>query len=100
MRRVTADEAGEHLLELLREVENGAEVVITEDDRPVARLSPVAHAQLSGEERERAIREMVEAMRRGLPMGGRRFTRDEMYEDRASGCQEQREHRDAHDNGP
>jgi hypothetical protein len=30
--------------------------------------------------REQAIERVVELMRRGLPIGGRRFTRDEMHE--------------------
>ena len=48
-----------------------------------------SHARLSGDadggntdavSRERAIERIVELMRRGLPVGGRRFTREEMHE--------------------
>jgi hypothetical protein len=35
---------------------------------------------LQGAEREAAIKRMIARMRKGLPLGGRRFTRDEMHE--------------------
>jgi len=46
--------------------------------KPVAVLAPYA-SQLS-QERERAIERAVALMRKGLPIGNRRFTRDEMHE--------------------
>jgi antitoxin (DNA-binding transcriptional repressor) of toxin-antitoxin stability system len=52
--------------------------VITRRGKPVAVLAPYA-SQLS-QERERAIERLVELMRKGLPLGGRRFSRDEMHE--------------------
>jgi len=52
--------------------------VITRRGKPVAVLAPYA-SQLS-QERERAIERAVALMRKGLPIGNRRFTRDEMHE--------------------
>ena len=60
------------------EAERGDTIVITRRGKPVAVLAPYA-SQLS-QERERAIERAVALMRKGLPIGNRRFTRDEMHE--------------------
>ncbi len=41
MKTVGANEAKTHFGELLREVENGATIIVTRHDTPVARLSPM-----------------------------------------------------------
>lgn len=79
MKRVSAREANQKFSKLLTEVANGQEVVITRHGKPVARLVPVQDTT-AARKREVAIKRMVEMMERGFPLGGLRFTRDEIYE--------------------
>jgi prevent-host-death family protein len=78
MRSISAREANQSFSRVLSEAENGDTVVITRRGRPVAVIGPYS-ARLS-QEREQAIERLVELMRVGLPLGGRRFSRDEMHE--------------------
>jgi prevent-host-death family protein len=80
MRFVTAREANQAFSRILREAEAGDSVVITRRGRPVALLAPYQAAD--SREREAAIGHIVALMRKGLPIGGRRFTRDDMHERR------------------
>jgi prevent-host-death family protein len=44
MEQVTVEEAGTRLAELIRQARSGGEeVIITEDDQPIARLVPLPH---------------------------------------------------------
>ena len=79
MKTVSAREANQSFSKLLGEAAGGEEVVITKRGKPVARLVPVGNRG-SDEERQRAIERMVKRMRRGIDLGGRPFTRDEMHE--------------------
>lgn len=79
MKTVSARDANQSFSKLLAEVEAGEEVVITKRGVPVARVVPVRRP-LEGEARDAAYRRMIERMKAGVPMGGRRFTRDEMHE--------------------
>ena len=76
MRSVTAREANQAFSRILQEAERGESVVITRRGRPVAVIAPYRAADVP----ERAIDHIVALMHRGLPIGGRRFTRDEMHE--------------------
>ncbi len=78
MRAVSAREANQAFSRILQEAEAGAEVVITRRGKPVAVLAPFAAHR--SRERELAIERAVTLMKKGLPIGGRRFTRDEMHE--------------------
>jgi prevent-host-death family protein len=78
MRSITAREANHSFSRVLREAENGDTVVVTRRGKPVAVIAP--YEQPSNPDRERAIEHIVKLMREGLPMEGRRFTRDEMHE--------------------
>jgi prevent-host-death family protein len=78
MRSVTAREANQAFSRILKEAEGGEPVVITRRGQPVAIIAPYRPADAP--QRERAIDHIVALMRRGLPIGGRRFTRDEMHE--------------------
>lgn len=80
MRSVTAREANQGFSQILKEAEGGAPVVITRRGRPVAVLGPYRAA--TAPDRGRAIDHAVALMRKGLPLGGRRFTREEMHEPR------------------
>ncbi len=78
MRKVSAREANQAFSKLLAEVAEGEEVIITRRGKPVARLSPVP--QDGDREREEAIKRMIARMKRGVPLGDVRMTRDEMHE--------------------
>jgi prevent-host-death family protein len=78
MRSVSAREANQSFSRVLSEAEHGETIVITRRGKPVAVVGPYS-ARLS-QERERAVERLVELLREGLPLGGRRFSRDEMHE--------------------
>lgn len=80
MRSATAREAKQGFSQILKEAENGAPVVITRRGRPGAILGPYGAA--TAHDREHAIERAVALMRKGVALGGRRFTRDEMHEPR------------------
>jgi len=81
MPTIGAREANRSFSKILREAEGGKTVTITRNGRPVARLEPIQKLRKSSPDRDRAIAEMVDAMKNsGLHFGGRRFTRDEMHE--------------------
>jgi prevent-host-death family protein len=77
MRSVTARQANQGFSQILKEAESGEPVIITRRGRPVAVLGPY---RAEAADRDRAIERVVELMRKGLSLGGRRFTRDEMHE--------------------
>jgi prevent-host-death family protein len=77
MRSVTAREANQAFSQILKAAEGGESVVITRRGEPVAVIAPY---RPQDRERERAIEHIVAMMREGLPIGGRRFSRDEMHE--------------------
>ena len=77
MRAVTAREANQAFSRILKAAENGESVVITRRGEPVAVIAPYREPDRA---RERAIEHVVAMMRNGLPIGGRRFNRDEMHE--------------------
>ena len=78
MRVLSAREANQGFSRILQDAEGGEEIVITRRGKPVAVLAPfMAHRS---REREQAIERAIALMRKGLPIGARRFTRDEMHE--------------------
>ena len=80
MRSVTAREANRAFSQILKQAEGGDRIVITRRGRPVAVIGPYRAAIEPA--RERAIERAVALMRKGLSLGGRRLTRDEMHEPR------------------
>lgn len=78
MRAVSAREANQSFSQILQEAESGAEIVITRRGKPVATIGPYRSEKAA--DREAAIERIIELMKKGLPFGGRRFTRDEMHE--------------------
>ena len=80
MRTIGAREANQRFSELLREVEAGKDVTITRHGKPVAHLSSVRGKTRSVAERKKAVAEMVRLMKKGLDLGGRSYSRDEMHE--------------------
>jgi prevent-host-death family protein len=79
MRSVTAREANQAFSRILKAAEDGESVVITRRGEPVAMIGPYPY-RARDRERERAIERVVAMMRAGLPIWGRRFSRDEMHE--------------------
>ena len=79
MKTVSARDANHSFSKLLSEVEAGEEVVITRRGQAVARMVPI-HRPLQGAAREAAFKRMMARLRKGVRLGGRRFTRDEMHE--------------------
>jgi prevent-host-death family protein len=82
-RSVSAREANQQFSRILREVEAGAEVVVTRRGQPVARIVP---AQRPGErqltpEQEAAHARSMERLRKGWDLGGGKFDRDELYDE-------------------
>ena len=79
MRTVGAREANQQFSRFLREAEAGEEIGITRNGKIVARLGP-ARPFRSPRAQKKAVEEMIKLMERGLDLGGRDFTRDEMHE--------------------
>jgi prevent-host-death family protein len=77
MRAVTAREAIRAFSRILKAAESGESVVITRRGEPVAVIAPYRAPDRA---HEHAIEHAVAMMRNGLPLGGRRFSRDEMHE--------------------
>lgn len=78
MKTVTAREANQKFSQLLASVDQGEEVVITRRGVPVARLVP--EVATTGDERAQARRDLMEMLRKGVPLGGVRADRDEIYD--------------------
>jgi prevent-host-death family protein len=78
-------EANHHLAKHIKAVEEGHEVIITRRGRPVARLTAEVGDDLARNPEWQAAHErMVRLMAEGLPLGGIRVKRDEIYERRSA----------------
>jgi prevent-host-death family protein len=82
-RSVTAREANQQFSRILRDVEAGAEILVTRRGRPVARIVP---AQPSRErrltpEQEAALERTRQRLEKGWDLGGGKFNRDELYDE-------------------
>lgn len=76
LRRVGAREANQQFSALLAAAENNGEtIVITRRGKAVARLIPEPHAR---QQESEAIDALIERYAR--PMGGGKFSRDELYD--------------------
>ncbi len=88
MKMLSVEEASTQLAALVEDARRGEEVVLTSGGLPVARLTPAAETTSavmpSVAEREKAWQELTSLMDRGLPFGGVRWTRDELYDDPAT----------------
>jgi len=84
MTSVGAREANRSFSKILKEAENGKTVIITRNGKPVARLVPVPVPapveSMSEDERKAAKARLMALLDKGLHLGGRGFTRDEMNE--------------------
>ena len=59
--------------------EAGVKVEVTRDGRVVAELVPRAPAEHMPERREAAIADLMAALRKGFPLGGRKLTIEDRY---------------------
>jgi antitoxin (DNA-binding transcriptional repressor) of toxin-antitoxin stability system len=74
-------EANHHLAKHIKAVEEGHEVIITRRGQPVARLTRNLEVDRSRDpEWQAAYDKMLRLMDQGLPLGGVRWTREEIYE--------------------
>ena len=84
MASIGAREANRSFSKILKEAENGKSITITRNGKPVARLIPeppvVDLRPKSEKERKEAHARLMALLDKGLPLGGRKFTRDEMNE--------------------
>jgi prevent-host-death family protein len=82
-RSVSAREANQQFSRILRDVEAGAEVLVTRRGRPVARIVPAQRSrerQLTPEQ-EAALERTRRRLEKGWDLGGGKFNRDELYDD-------------------
>ncbi|MSO92748.1 MAG: type II toxin-antitoxin system prevent-host-death family antitoxin [Rhodospirillales bacterium] len=79
MKTVSARAANQSFSKLLARAAAGEEVVITRRGKPVAKIGPIAK-RTADKAREAAIKRMITRMRKGMHLGGVRYTRDQMHE--------------------
>jgi len=79
---VAAREANQHFSRLLARAQRGETITITKYGAPVARLAPGIHPPLARTKRQRdaAVHQLIALLRKGLPLGGVRVNRDEIYD--------------------
>ena len=77
---ISLREANQAFSRCIREVEAGAEYVITRNGRPVARLSPVQGKRVLTPEQEAAVVRMRAIMEEGLPLNAGPINRDELHD--------------------
>jgi prevent-host-death family protein len=80
---VSAREANQQFSRLLRDVEAGAEILVTRRGQPVARIVPArsSRERRLTPEQEAAHARSMERLRKGWDLGGGKFSRDELYDD-------------------
>ena len=82
-RSVSAREANQQFSRILRDVEAGAEILVTRRGQPVARIVPAAPSRERRltPEQEAAHARSMERLRKGWDLGGGKFDRDELYDE-------------------
>jgi prevent-host-death family protein len=83
-RSVSAREANQQFSRILRDVEAGAEILVTRRGQPVARIVPAAPPSRERRltpEQEAAHARSMERLRKGWNLGGGKFDRDELYDE-------------------
>jgi len=79
---ISLREANQRFARCIREVEAGAEYVITRNGRPVARLVPVGGRRNSTAAQEAALARTRSRMAKGWPIGAGPLDREELHEHR------------------
>jgi prevent-host-death family protein len=78
---ISAREANQHFSDLLGRAAEGETIVITRRGKPVAQLGPYEAAAWD-EDRLRAWDRLLASLEVGLPLGGEKFDRESLYDDR------------------
>ena len=79
---VSLREANQRFARCIREVEAGAEYVITRNGRPVARLVPVGGRRTLTAAQEAALARTLSRMAKGWPIGAGPLDREALHERR------------------
>lgn len=79
---ISLREANQGFSRCIREVEAGADFVITRKGEPVARLVPIAGRRILTPEQEAALARTRERMKKGWPIGAGPLDRDAAHERR------------------
>ena len=77
---VTLRDANQRFARLIRQVEGGADFVITRNGAPVARLMPVGGARTLTPEQEAALARTLERAKVGWTLGVGKLDRDALHE--------------------
>jgi prevent-host-death family protein len=78
---ITLRDANQGLSRCVREVEAGAEFIITRKGQPVARLIPIGGRRVLTPEQEAARARTLERMKKGWPINAGPLNRDELYDE-------------------
>ena len=79
MRELSMQEAPEHFLSWVAEVEAGERIVVTRDGERVAEIRPYTGVAELDAKREAARKELLAIMDEGLDLGGVPFTYEERH---------------------
>lgn len=79
---ITLREANQAFARCMREVEAGAEYVITRNGRPVARLSPISSTRALSPQQEAALARTRARMEKGWPIGAGPLEREALHDRR------------------
>ncbi len=80
MRIVSLMTANQEFSRLIKEVEQGGDIVITRRGRPIARLVPHTADKTADPEWAAAHARMMARLEEGAPLGGLRVEREELYD--------------------
>jgi prevent-host-death family protein len=79
---ISLREANQRFARCIREVEAGAEYVITRNGRPVARLVPIGGRRILTAAQEAALARTLSRMTNGWPIGAGPLDREALHERR------------------
>ena len=77
---ISLEDASPDLASLVRDVEEGEEVLITRQGRLVARISSMVYPLPPGPERDAAVARMIGFMEKGYPLGAGPLDREVAHE--------------------
>jgi prevent-host-death family protein len=77
---ISLREANQAFARCVRDVESGAEYIITRNGRPVARLMPVGDRRILSPEKQAARARARARMEKGWPIGAGPLDRDNLHE--------------------
>ncbi len=77
---ISLREANQAFARCIREVEAGAEYIITRNGQPVARLAPIAGRRVLTSRQEAALARTCARMEKGWPIGAGPLDREALHE--------------------